>query len=191
MTRRVSTPAYIAALVLGAGAIAGPAQALDTIIGGMAAACAKDARNGIATKEAVDNCTDALMAETMTMRDRAATMVNRGTMYLVRKDWDAAVLDFDLAIRMQPKMGEAYVNRGAALVGKEKFAEGEAQITYGLTFSPEKPERAYYNRALARWRLDNLKGAYLDFRTALELKPGWEEPSQQLAYFTVTPVSRR
>ena len=42
--------------------------------------------------------------------------------------------------------------------------------------------------AMARWRMDNVKGAYLDFRKALELKPGWEEATKQLAYFTVTPA---
>jgi tetratricopeptide (TPR) repeat protein len=83
-------------------------------------------------------------------------------------------------------MGEAMVNRGAALIGMGQFAEAEREITEGLKYNPELPERAYYNRALARWRQDNVKGAYYDFQKALELKPGWEEANTQLAYFTVT-----
>ena len=189
MKKRVSTQAALSALFLAASLAAGPANALDTIIGGMASACAKDAKNGVATQDAVNNCTDALLSDVMTLRDRAATMVNRGTMYMNRKQWDAALLDFDMAIKMQPKMGEAYVNRGGTLVGMQRFAEGEEQITYGLQFDPELPERAYYNRALARWRMDNVKGAYYDFRKAQELKPTWSEPTEQLAYFTVKTVA--
>ena len=78
------------------------------------------------------------------------------------------------------------MNRGAALIGMGQLAEAEREITEGLKYDPELPERAYYNRALARWRMDDVKGAYFDFRKALELKPGWEDATQQLAFFTVT-----
>jgi len=176
------------ALTLSFGLSASPAKALDTIFGGFASACAANAKVGSATVEALSGCTDALMTELLTERDRAATMVNRGTLYLVRQNWEAAMNDFDMAARIQPKMGEAYVNRGAALIGMNRLAEAEAQITFGLSLNPELPERAYYNRALARWRMDNVKGAYFDFRKALELKPGWEDATKQLAYFTVTPA---
>jgi len=185
MMRRVSTAAAAAALMLAAGH-ASPAKALDTVIGGMASACSKDAKAGNGTIEAINNCTDALVAETMTSRDRAATMVNRGTLYLTRSEWLLAIKDFDNALLLQPHMGEAFVNRGAALIGMQRYAEGEQQIDQGLTLNPELPERAYYNRAIARWRQDDVRGAYFDFQKALELKPGWAEPTQQLAYFTVT-----
>jgi tetratricopeptide (TPR) repeat protein len=189
MTTRVSTQLSMAAVFLAAGLAAGPAQALDTIIGGMASACAREAKAGIATRDAINNCTDALLSDVMSLRDRGATMVNRGTMYMNRKEWDAALLDFDMAIKLQPRMGEAYVNRGATLVGMQRFAEGEQQITHGLTMDPELPERAYYNRALARWRQDNIRGAYNDFRKAQELKPDWNDPVEQRSYFTVTKVA--
>jgi tetratricopeptide (TPR) repeat protein len=197
MNPRVSAPALRplllagAALTLSIGLSASPARALDTIFGGFASGCARDAKVGSATNEHIAGCTEALLAELLTERDRAATMVNRGTLYLVRQNWDAAIADFDMAIRLQPKMGEAYVNRGAALIGMGRLPEAESQITFGLTFNPELPERAYYNRALARWRMDNVKGAYFDFQKALELKPGWEDASKQLAFFTVTRPAAR
>ncbi len=196
MKSRVSTyrlrPLLMAGAVLAFAGLSAPrAYALDTIIGGMASACARAAKVANASDEAVNGCSDALIAEILTDRDRAATMVNRGTLYLVRKNWDTAMADFDTAISLQPKMGEAYVNRGAALLGMGHLAEAESQITFGLTFDPELPERAYFNRALARWRMDNVKGAYLDFRKALELKPGWEDATKELTYFTVTPAPTR
>ena len=197
MNTRVSTHSLRPLLLVGAalafsvGLSAPKAYALDTIIGGMASACAREAKLGHATDEAINGCSDALIAEILTDRDRAATMVNRGTLYLVRQKWDLAMADFDMAVGLQPRMGEAYVNRGAALLGMGHLPEADSQITFGLTLNPELPERAYFNRAVARWRMDNVKGAYLDFRKALELKPGWEDATKELAYFTVSPAPAR
>jgi tetratricopeptide (TPR) repeat protein len=184
MISRVST--LLSATAVALALAASPAAALDTIIGGMASACARDAKAGNATPDTIGNCTVALLSEPLSLRDVAATRVNRGTLYLVTKDWQAAIRDFDVALKQQPKMGEAMVNRGAALIGMGQFAEAEREITEGLKYDPELPERAYYNRALARWRRDDVRGAYFDFQKALELKPGWSEATTQLAYFTVT-----
>jgi tetratricopeptide (TPR) repeat protein len=184
MNRRVSI--LMAAGLAAAALSASPAAALDTIIGGMASSCARDAKVGNATPETIANCSDALMSEPLTLRDMAATRVNRGTLYLVTQNWPAAMRDFDVALQMQPRMGEAMVNRGAALIGMGQLDDAIHEITEGLKFDPELPERAYYNRALARWRMDDVRGAYFDFQKALELKPGWEDATKQLAFFTVT-----
>lgn len=184
MFRRVST--LIAATAMTAALSVSPAAALDTIIGGMASSCARDAKVGNATPETVSNCSDALLSEPLSLRDMAATRVNRGTLYLVLQDWKSAMRDFDVALKLQPEMGEAMVNRGAALLGMGQIEEAIQEITTGLKYEPELPERAYYNRALARWRMDDVRGAYFDFQKALELKPGWEDATKQLAFFTVT-----
>ena len=41
------------------------------------------------------------------------------------------------------------------------------------------------NRALAREGLDDMKGAYLDYRTAIKLEPTFELAQAQLTRFTV------
>ncbi len=70
----------------------------------------------------------------------------------------------------------------------ERWPEAEASISRGLELGSEEPEKGYYFRGLARWGQDNFKGAYDDFHKALALRPGWNLPQQQLAYFKVTPV---
>ncbi len=60
-----------------------------------------------------------------------------------------------------------------------------AEIDRGLALDPDQPEKAYFNRAVAKERLNDLKGAYFDYRRALELKPDWDMPKVELARFTV------
>jgi tetratricopeptide (TPR) repeat protein len=167
-------------------AFASSALAAVTVLGGdMAHQCSIAALNGASDEKAEATCTQALDGEFLSLRDRAGTFVNRGVLKLRRKDFMAAQGDFDRAIETEPKLGEAYVNRGAAAVGARRFAQGVADINKALQLGVEEPEKAYYNRALAYEGLDDMKAAYFDYQRALELKPGWEQPRKELSRFTV------
>ena len=162
------------------------AAAIDTIIGGQAEICARDAKADIFTPEAIETCSIALTTEVLQGHLLAATYVNRGTMFIGAANYGSALKDFDEAIKAEPGLGVAYVNRGGALVGLRRYKEAEAEIDKGLALMPEEPEKAYGNRAIARWSQDNVKGAYEDFTKALELKPDWAWPKEQLTHFTVS-----
>ena len=82
-------------------------------------------------------------------------------------------------------MGEAYVNRGGALVGQKRYMEALLEIDKGLALGPEEPEKAYYNRALANEGLDDITAAYFDYRRAVELAPEWDIPKRELLRFSV------
>ena len=174
-----------AAVVLLAG-VAGSARASVTVIGGgLAEACSKAAIAGASDLRTEETCTLALEQELLPPRDRAGTYVNRGIMKLRRGNWQAALADFDVGAKYKPDLGEIYVNRGAALIGDHKYAEGMADLNKGLELGVEEPEKAYYNRAIAKEALDDVKGAYFDYLKALELSPGWDAPKQQLTRFHV------
>jgi tetratricopeptide (TPR) repeat protein len=175
-------------LVAGALALAPfAAHASEMIIGGRAELCAVAAKAGNHTAEAIENCTTAIGVEPINGHMLAATYVNRGTMYLGASNFANAIKDFDEALKVEPGLGVAYVNRGGALIGMRKFKDAEVEITKGLALMPEEPEKAYGNRALARWSQDNLQGAYEDFTQAQALKPDWEWPKEQLTHFTLAP----
>lgn len=182
--RKIATLALLAA---GASLIATPAgaQAVTVLGGGMARICSDAALSGEADARFEAACTEALSIELLGPRDRAGTFVNRGVLKLRRKAFEAARSDFDAAIDTKPDMGEAYVNRGAAAVGARRYADGLADINKALALGVQEPEKAYYNRALAHEGLDDMKAAYFDYQKAIELKPDWEMPRQELARFTV------
>jgi tetratricopeptide (TPR) repeat protein len=106
---------------------------------------------------------------------------------LRRKQYDSADRDFDAALRLQPAMGEAFVNRGAGLIAQRRWREGVAEIDRGLALGPDEPEKAYFNRALAWEALDDMEAAWRDYTQALALKPDWDAPRKELVRFTVTP----
>lgn len=168
-------------------ALAGPARAAVTVIGGgLAEACSKAAIAGASDAKSEQLCTDAIETELLSPRDRAGTFVNRGVMKLRRKAFAPAMADFDLAAHAKPELGEIYVNRGAALVGSRRYGEGLKDLDHGLQLGVEEPAKAYYNRALAHEGLDDMKAAYFDYLKAVELDPDWDLPKRELTRFHVT-----
>jgi len=167
-------------------AAAGPARASVTVIGGgLAEACSKATLAGAFNTRMEALCTQSLEEELLTPRDRAGTYVNRGIMRLRRGDLAAALADFNTAAKYKPDLGEVYVNRGAALIGEHRYADGLNDLNKGISLGIEEPAKAYYNRALAYEGLDDVKSAYFDYQKALELSPDWDAPKQQLTRFHV------
>jgi tetratricopeptide (TPR) repeat protein len=169
---------------------AGSASASTTVIGnGFAASCSQSAKavslNRPPATEAIHVCDLAIDTEVLTTHDLAASYVNRGVLYLSMADYVAARRDFDKAVATEPGLGEAYVNRGAALIGMGREREGITEINKGIELGAAELEKAYFNRALAEERLDDLKSAYADYQKALELKPDWAMAKAELARFRV------
>jgi tetratricopeptide (TPR) repeat protein len=170
--------------------VATAASAQVTVFSGgasQATSCSLAARHGNATPEALATCTYAIDNEPLNGRDLAGTHVNRGVLYMRNLEWGRAMDDLNIALSIDSRMGEALVNRGALLIAQKRFAEGIAEIDRGLALNPEEPERAYYNRALAEERLNNVKEAYYDYLRASELAPTWTAPQEELKRFSVSP----
>jgi tetratricopeptide (TPR) repeat protein len=165
-----------------------PAFGAATIIGGgLGRECYLAAEFKRERQMSLDVCNRALAEETMPRRDRAATLVNRGIVHMHAKDLEKALLDYEAAIRLEPRLAEAHVNRGIALLyrgGQDQ--EAIAALTHGLSLNPARPEVAYYTRAVAHEVVGNARAAYEDYSAAAAAKPGWEEPVEQLKRFTVT-----
>lgn len=179
--RAVLVGAAMAALIC-----AGPAKAATTVLGnGLAHLCSVEAKAGSSEPQAIEICNMAIESESLTRHDLAGTYVNRGVLKMRRKSYRDARGDFDLAVKLAPTMGEAFINRGGALVGEQKYAQALQDIDRGLTLNPEEPEKAYYNRGLAHEGLDDITSAYFDYQRAVALKPDWDPPQHELLRFSV------
>ncbi len=130
-------------------------------------------------------CTAALEEGDLSGRDLAGTYVNRGVLQFIEGAYEAALKDFDAASRIDDSIGEAHANRGATLVALKRWKESIPAIDKGIELGAAELEKSYYNRAIANEEIGNARGAYYDYMKALELKPGWELPTQQLTRFTV------
>ena len=186
MRYRWTCAAIGAALLMGS---AGPGQAAITVLGGGSAeACSQAAMTGEMDRRFEALCTQALETEDLNSRDRAGTLVNRGVFKLRRQDFSSALRDFDAAIKQDPKLGEALVNRGAAKIGLKAPEAALVDINRALELGVSEPSKAHFNRALAYERMGDLKSAWLDYTKAAELDPEWDAPRTELTRF---PVSRK
>ncbi len=161
----------------------------------LAEACtahAKLAGEGLMTPTfAVATCTAALEVEGRPRDELAGVYNNRGVVQLTMMDAVAAArADFEAAAALEPDLGESYANRGAALVAEKRFAEAIVEIERGMALGLREPWKAHFNRALARENLNDIRGAYQDYRAAVTLRPGWAMAETELARFSVTPAAR-
>jgi tetratricopeptide (TPR) repeat protein len=167
--------------------LAGSAGAAVTVMGDTSAQqCSEAAFHEQADSASMQLCTQALSESMLDRRDLAGTYINRGVMWMIRRDYTAARADFQRAIEIDPALGEAWVNRGAVAIIDKQFQDGIDDISKGLTLGTEEPAKAYYNRGVAYEGIDDEKSAYLDYQQALVLQPGWDLPKQELLRFTVT-----
>src|SRR5579871_1431624 len=90
-----------------------------TVLGGsFATVCSQAARraadHGIQDGQAIFACNLAIDTERLSTHERAATYVNRGTLLVVDREYAEAKSDFDTALSIEPALGEAFADRGAA-----------------------------------------------------------------------------
>jgi len=188
-------PGLRTGLAAGAGAVLaigvqGGAGASTLVFGGLGKTCYQLAKAGQDTPDALKACTIAIEEEAMIPKDRAATYVNRGVIRTNRKEWPAALEDFREAQEINPALGEAYVSEGVVHAYQQRYPEAIAAIDRGLSLRLAEPEKAYFNRGVARLGMNNVRGAYEDYKKAAELKPDWLLAQERLSWFVVSSAPR-
>jgi tetratricopeptide (TPR) repeat protein len=150
------------------------------------AVAAPDAR-AVATEAGLNACTMAINAAGDAKDQLVISLTNRSVLHLVRGEYDAAIADSTAALEIDSNLPDALVNRGVAQMLAGRPREAVADLTRGLQNGPAFPERAYFNRAMAREDSGDYAGAYVDYRQASQLSPAWDRPKKELARFTVVP----
>lgn len=166
--------------------VAAQAQIIVSMSSGRAHDCFTFAKAGVKAREGVQICDAALRYDSLNARDKAATYGNRGVLLNLTDQPDRAESDFKAAIRIDPKLGDPYVNLGSMLIRKKQFVEAIEQINKGLELGMSFPHIGYYDRALAYDYLGRFKEAYFDYNKVLEYEPGFKLASDRLKDFTVT-----
>jgi tetratricopeptide (TPR) repeat protein len=179
------------AAVLAAVLAAPQAGAVVTVFGG---GLGRDCYEAVKDEQAPfsrarDICDLALIEERLTSRDRAATHVNRGILYMREKQYGRAISDYERAIDLRPDLQEAHINLGAALYSLGRYEDSLAALERGIGVDDLKARAiAHYNRALVKERFGDVTAAYYDFKAAVELDPEFTLARQQLDRFQVTVV---
>src|SRR5436190_372715 len=99
-------------------------------------------------------------------------LVNRGIEKAKDGDLDAAIADFDHAMKLNPKDDAPYYNRAQARRLKNDTAGAIADYTKAIELGSTNPA-AYNNRGNARAENKDRDGAIADYTRAIELKPDY------------------
>lgn len=185
---RVSWRFAAVAAVLAWGAAAAPAWAErdgHVIALGATGASACQQAGGAPEVDArsIEICDEALSEGRLERNQRIVTLLNRGLIHLRLRHGAEALADFDAAIAMDEDNGEAYLNRGAALLLMEQPGPAIAALTEAMALGVAQPYKAYFNRGQAREALGDQRGALEDYSTALEIQPDWGPASAELAAY--------
>lgn len=86
-------------------------------------------------------------------------------------DLDGAIEDFTQTLKLEPNHVKALNNRGNARVNKGEVEAGIADFNRALELDRQLGHVFYMNRALARSRQEDLKGARADLDEALKMAP--------------------
>jgi tetratricopeptide (TPR) repeat protein len=163
------------------------AHAAVTVIGGnnLARSCYEAAEFGGNPTDGVAVCSDALKQDTLPLKDRAATLINRGILLSRTDDAEAAIADYDRGLMIDATLGEGYVDRGAALIILKRYDEALQALNKGIDLGSSQLQVAYYDRAIVQEALGNVRRAYEDYKMAVQIEPDFALATAQLTRFKV------
>ena len=145
----------------------------------------KALRGDQGSQAAIDICNIAINDFT-SRKNKIATHINRGILFMRKGDFPAARTDFETAIELKPNFAKTYVNYGAVLIHMQDY-DGAIEALNIAVQALDKTElhEALYNRALAYDRKNQYKLAYLDLKRALELRPGWADAQKAIGNYKI------
>lgn len=110
----------------------------------------------------------------------------RGNIYFAKGEYDRAIADFDMAIKVRPKDAEAYVKRGTAYASKDDYNRAIGDFDMAISLMPKRAS-VYTMRGHAYEKAGEKNQAIVDYRSALEIDPSLQAVKDALKRLGVTP----
>ncbi len=138
------------------------------------------ARIHYTSRKDVETCSYALQRTALTPRDRAATLANRGIIYMSLEDYQKAIQDYSAALTLKPEFGELNVNIGNVYFLGKSFDKALVEYSTAIEKNTSKPQSAYFNRGMTHESMGKFTEAEADYRMALQLFPEWAAAQSKL-----------
>ena len=124
---------------------------------------------------AIEACTRAIDSKKFNNKKQARVLsllyTNRGVEYEIKQEYDKAIADHDLAIKVDPKNPAPYSNRGNAYLGKQDYEHALADFDIAVKLNPKYAE-ALFNRGMAKRNHGDMAAGEEDIAQAKLLQPG-------------------
>ena len=138
------------------------------------------ARIHYTSKKEIENCNRALDYSAMSLRDRAATLTNRGIIFMALENYERAIQDYSSALKLKPEFGEIYVNIGNVYYLGKVYDKAIEEYTNAIDRQTSKIHIAHLNRGMAYENLGDIDKAEMDYRAAMEIVPDSALPQVRL-----------
>lgn len=132
-----------------------------------------------ASRSEVETCNNALQ-QNLHLRDRAATLINRGILHVALEEYQKAIDDYATAERLYPEFGAIHVNRGNLFFMSQAYDGAIVEYNKALAMGLRQESVAYLNRGMAYEKLGRLLEAKTDYQQAIELSPEWHVAQSKL-----------
>ena len=113
--------------------------------------------------------------ESIKLRPWSGAYNNRGTAYKEIGKLELAIVDFNQAIELDPKLADFYNNRGTIYRKMGALDQAIEDFNQAIKLKPEYAE-AYNNRGIAYDDKGKVDFAIADYSTAIDLNPKLAEP---------------
>lgn len=140
-----------------------------------------------ASRPLLKACEDAALDRHLGQRDHAAALLNAGIANMRRGNLETARHYFEKAEATGVVLPTLEINIAAAQLHSGDPAGAISTLSDIETIASDVRHIAYYNRATAHWLLGDVEHAYLDFRAADALKPGYAPANDALSHFEISP----
>ena len=118
----------------------------------------------------IRGCSAIIEAGQEERRKMATAFNNRGVAHRLEGDYDAALADYNEALRLNPTSASAYNNRGIIFRVKHDYDRAIADYDHAIALNRDYPA-AFYNRALAYTDKQYYDRATADFDLVLQFNP--------------------
>ena len=99
------------------------------------------------------------------------SMIAEDTPIAKKGEYDRAIVDYDKAIRLDPKYTRAYYSRGRAYRLKGEYDRAIADYDKDIRLDPENAKVYYYSRGYAYSEKGEYDRAIVDYDKAIRLDP--------------------
>lgn len=155
-----------------------------TLGGPLAVHCYNAALERDTSRFAREACDRSLAEEPLTTSDRAATLVNRGILYMLDGQYGVADHDFDTAIATDQQAADAWLNKAFLRLRQRNGAQALPLIDRAMELRARREALVYLARGLAHEQVGDYRAAYADLSRAQTLEPEWEAPAKELARYS-------
>lgn len=119
---------------------------------------------------AIQHCTKAIESGKFTGDSLAQLHYNRGIEWAAKNNYDRAIADYDVSIKLNPRVSDVFFNRGNAWGSKGDHDRAIADYDAAIRLNP-KDASSYAGRAFELTAKGEYARAVADYDTAIQFNP--------------------